>query len=85
MKFEWWISNDRITIHIKLLDDFVLEAFYQLLDRLNTNNEQNTYRNGFKQYKTNLSQQLWQQPLGACPRIETVARKSSFESVFSII
>ncbi len=70
MKFEWWLSDDRITVHIKLHDDFVPEAFYQLLDRLsqdryNTNDEQANDRNSFKQYKIDLSLQLWQQPLDA--------------------
>ncbi len=65
MKFEWWLSNGDITVHIKLRNDIVPEAFYQLLDRLNTHNEQATDQDRFKQYKQDLSCQLWQQPLDA--------------------
>ena len=63
MKFEWWLSDGGITVHIKLHDNIVPDAFYQLLDRLNTNAEQANDRKRFNQYKTDLSCQLWQQDL----------------------
>ena len=70
MKFEWWLSNGCITLHIKLHDDWLPEAFYQLLDRLNTDAEQSYDRDRFNHYKTDLSLQLWQQPLDAAFTIE---------------
>jgi hypothetical protein len=61
-----------------LHDDFVPEAFYQLLDRLsqdryNTNDEQANDRNSFKQYKKDLSCQLWQQPLDTAFNVEIIS------------
>jgi len=65
MKFKWWLSDGDITVHIKLHDNIVPDAFYQLLDRLNTNDEQVTDQDRFKQYKQDLSYQLWHQSLDA--------------------
>jgi hypothetical protein len=65
MKFEWWLSNGSITVYIKLHDNIVPDAFYQLLDSLNTHNELATDRDRFKQYKQDLSCQLWHQSLDA--------------------
>ena len=70
MKFEWWLSNDHITIHIKLHDDIVPKAFYQLLDRLYPDDEQANDRDRFNHNKTDLSLQLWQQPLDAAFNVE---------------
>lgn len=77
MKFEWWLSNALMTVHIKLHDDIVPEPFYQLIDRLsqdryNTDNEQTNDRAIFNQYKTDLSLQLWQQPLDTLFNVDIV-------------
>jgi len=78
MKFEWWLSNGHMTLHIKLHDNIVPEAFYQLLDILNsdksrTDDEQAKDRERFNQYKTDLSCQLWQQDLDALFTIKILA------------
>jgi hypothetical protein len=74
MKFEWWLSDGRITLHIKLHDHIVPEAFYQLLDRLSTDTEQAGDSERFAYYKTELSQQLWQQSLQECFSVEVLPR-----------
>jgi len=63
MKFEWWVSNGRITVHVKLHENFVPETFYSLLDRLNSDDEKDSDRDSFDQHKNDLSYQLWHQPL----------------------
>lgn len=63
MTFQWWVSDGRQTVHIKLREDFVPDAFYQVLDRLGTNEEQPADKQDFTAYKSNLSQQLWHTPL----------------------
>jgi hypothetical protein len=63
MKFEWWVSNGRITVHIKLQDEFVPATFYSLLDRINTDDEKDSDRDSFDEHKNDLSYQLWHQSL----------------------
>ncbi len=81
IKFEWWFSNSRITAHIKLRDDFVPEDFYQRLDRLNTADEQANDRGRFNQYKTDLSLQLWHQPLDASFYVEILPTALKIEEL----
>ena len=73
MKFEWWLSNGGITVHIKLHDNIVPHAFYQLLDRLNSTDEQDNDQDRFKQYKQDLSYQLWHQSLDVAFNVEILA------------
>ena len=73
MKFEWWLSDGGITVHIKLRDNIVPDAFYQLLDRLDTNDELANNRDRFMQYKQDLSCQLWHQSLDAAFNVEILA------------
>jgi len=63
MKFEWWVSNGRITVHIKLHDAFVPKTFYKLLDRINSDDEKDSDRDDFDQHKNDLSYQLWHRSL----------------------
>jgi len=63
MKFEWWVSNGRITVHIKLQESFVPGSFYSILDRINTDDEKNSDHEDFDQHKNDLSHQLWHQSL----------------------
>jgi hypothetical protein len=70
MRFEWWVTADNKTIHIKLHDGIVPESFLQLLDRLNTekdrsDNEKEKDRKQFDQMKNDLSNILWNQSLDA--------------------
>ena len=48
---------------IKLRDDFVHANFYEVLGRLGTENERAQDADLFKQYKTELSEALWNESL----------------------
>ena len=68
MKFEWWISDGKKTIHIKMNKDIVPETFFIKLDRLNnddtlTDDEKEEEHKTFDQLKTDLSHNLWDKPL----------------------
>jgi replicative DNA helicase len=63
MKFEWWVSNGHITVHVKLHDNFVPATFYKLVDRLNSDNEKDGDRDDFDQHKNDLSYQIWHRSL----------------------
>jgi len=70
MRFEWWVTKNDRTIHIKLRDGIVPESFLQLLDRLNANaypdeNDKNKDLNQFDLMKKALSTALWSQSLDA--------------------
>jgi len=84
MRFEWWITADNKTIHIKLHDDIVPESFLQLLDRLNTeedrsDNENEQDRKQFDQMKNDLSNILWNQSLDASFVINQTAPSTNSE------
>jgi len=63
MRFEWWISTNGKTIHIKLHDNIVPESFFELLDRINTDDETSEDRNNFDMMKSDLSNTVWSQSL----------------------
>ncbi|PCI06763.1 MAG: hypothetical protein COB77_06020 [Gammaproteobacteria bacterium] len=68
MKFEWWLSDTRRTLHIKLRDNIVPETFFLLLDRLSndeklTDAERENERRQFDQMKSDLSDNVWNQSL----------------------
>lgn len=63
MTFEWWISNGRHTVYIKLRDEFVPDSFYGVLDRLGSDKETSQDKQLFTDFKNNLSKQLWQESI----------------------
>ena len=63
MKFEWWVSNGKSTMHISLRPVFVPGSFFELLDRLGTDKERYHDRHGFDEEKRRLSNILWSEPL----------------------
>ena len=63
MKFEWLITHGKESCTIKLRGDFVPAEFYDCLDRLNTDQEQNTDKELFKKFKQELSDNIWQERL----------------------
>lgn len=70
MRFEWWVTENDKTIHIKLRGGIVPESFLQLLDRLNADaypesNEKNSDLKQFERMKQTLSTLLWNQSLDA--------------------
>jgi hypothetical protein len=63
MKFEWWVSDGRRTASVKLREDFVPRAFYELSDRLGTDDESEEDTRQFEISKVTLSTRIWSQPL----------------------
>ncbi|MEI9887665.1 MAG: hypothetical protein WDN08_14415 [Rhizomicrobium sp.] len=63
MKFEWWVSDGRRTACVKLREDFVPRAFYDLSDRLGTDAESDEDRRQFEISKVTLSTRIWAAPL----------------------
>lgn len=63
MKFEWWVSDGRRTAAVRLRHDFVPRAFYELSDRLGTDDETEEDTRMFEVSKVNLSTRLWAAPL----------------------
>lgn len=80
-KFEWWVSNGRITVHVKLQDNFVPETFYSLLDRLNSDHEKDSDRDSLDQHKNDLSYQLWHQPLENLFNVEVLSTPLSLSEL----
>jgi hypothetical protein len=63
MKFEWWVSDSRITAFVRLREDFVPRAFYELSDRLGTKAETKGDKRLFETFKVTLSARIWAAPL----------------------
>ena len=63
MKFEWWVSDRRRTAFVRLREDFVPRAFYELSDRLGTPAETADDRRLFEIFKVTLSARIWAAPL----------------------
>lgn len=63
MKYEWWVSNGRTTAHIRLRPEFVPESFYELLERLGTDQERYHDRYGFGVEKQRLADAIWGESL----------------------
>ncbi len=84
MRFEWWVTANNKTIHIKLHDDIVPDSFLQLLDRLNVDDylnekEKKHDQKQFEQMKKDLSSILWKQPLDASFDINRVTTPTNSE------
>ena len=60
MEFEWWVSDGRTTINIKLRNGIIPDSFYDLLDRINSDLADSKDKNDFSNIKLNLSAHLWQ-------------------------
>jgi hypothetical protein len=63
MKFEWWVSDGSKTAFVKLREDFVPRAFYELSDRLGTDDETEEDTRMFEISKVTLSTRIWAAPL----------------------
>jgi len=74
MKFEWWVSDGRRTASVRLRDDFVPRAFYDLSDRLGTDEESDADRRMFEISKVNLSTRIWAAPLEQNFTVEVIDR-----------
>ena len=63
MKYEWWVSDGVKTVNINLRPDFVPREFYELSDRLETNETTKEDIKSFRIFKVNLSTRIWNAPL----------------------
>lgn len=63
MKYEWWVSDGEKTANINLRPDFVPREFYELSDRLETNETTKEDIKSFRIFKVNLSTRIWNAPL----------------------
>jgi len=84
MRFEWWLTTNNDSIHIKLHDKIVPESFLQLLDRLNADeypseSEKDKDLKQFKLMKQKLSTLLWNQSLDASFDINHVTTSTTSE------
>jgi hypothetical protein len=74
MKFEWWVSDGRRTVFVKLREDFVPRAFYELSDRLGTKAETKEDKRQFEISKVTLSTRIWAAPLSRNFTVEVLDR-----------
>ena len=72
MKYEWWVSDGEKTANINLRPDFVPREFYELSDRLETNETTKEDIKAFRIFKVNLSTRIWNAPLEESFRVEVV-------------
>ena len=72
MKFEWWVSDGRQTAVVRLRDDFVPRAFYELSDRLGTDAQTEEDSIMFEISKVNLSTRIWASPLERSFNVEMI-------------
>jgi hypothetical protein len=74
MKFQWWVSDGRRTAAVKLREDFVPRAFYELSDRLGTDAETEEDERLFEISKVTLSTRIWAAPLERNFSVEVIDR-----------
>jgi len=72
MKFEWWVSDGHQTAFVRLREDFVPLAFYELSDRLGTQDETPLDQRDFEIFKVTLSTRIWATPLSANFSVDVV-------------
>lgn len=72
MKYEWWVSDGEKTANINLRPDFVPREFYELSDRLETNETTKDDIKAFRIFKVNLSTRIWNAPLEENFRVEVI-------------
>ena len=72
MKYEWWVSDGEKTANVNLRPDFVPREFYDLTDRLETDQTTKEDIKSFRIFKVNLSTRIWNAPLEESFRVEVV-------------
>jgi hypothetical protein len=63
MKFDWWVSDGTQTAVVRLREDFVPWAFYELSDRLGLPDTSKEDKKAFDIFKVELSARIWNAPL----------------------
>jgi hypothetical protein len=74
MKYEWWVSDGVKTVNINLRPGFVPREFYELSDRLETNETTKEDIKSFRIFKVNLSTRIWNAPLEENFSVEVLDR-----------
>jgi hypothetical protein len=72
MKYEWWVSDGEKTANVNLRPDFVPREFYELSDRLETNETTKEDIKSFRIFKVNLSTRIWAAPLEENFQVEVI-------------
>ena len=70
MKYEWWLGDEEAAVAVSLCPDFVPQQFYELLDRLGSQQERANDRSQFDTLKADLEARIWREPLSANFRAE---------------
>ena len=65
MKFQWWVSDGAATAAIRLQANFVPEEFFDLLDRILQDSNDDDDRQKFDALKLALEEKIWQHPLSS--------------------
>lgn len=63
LRYEWWVSNGRVTASIRLRDGFVPREFFDILERLDADREQSTDRERLDALKRELCERIWRERL----------------------
>ena len=79
MKFEWRIDYGIHTHVINLRDNFVPNEFYELLDRLHTDQERLDDKKNFNEFKILLAKKIWREPITSSYLVNNNAVKDSLK------
>lgn len=79
MKFEWRIDDGIHAQVINLRDDFVPNEFYELLDRLNTDQERLEDKKYCDAFKASLADKIWREPITSSYLVNNNAVKDTVE------
>lgn len=63
MKFVWQVSDDQLSVSVRLNDGFLPRRFFELLDRIVNDQEVPEDRREFDDLKLFMSRSLWEKPL----------------------
>lgn len=72
MTYEWWLCNGKMAVAVSLQVDFIPAQFYDLLDRMGSDQEQSHDRDQFGVLKADLEARIWQEPLAVNFRAEEI-------------
>ena len=84
MKFEWRVNYGFHSQLITLRDDFVPNEFYDLLDRLNTEQERLDDKKNFDEFKTTLADKIWLEPITSSYLVNNSTVKNSVKECINI-
>lgn len=72
MKYEWWLSDDQTAVAVRLRSDFVPGRFYDLLDRIGSEQERVKDCSQLDALKADLEARIWHEPLAVSFRAENL-------------